>query len=929
MNVGIITINANSVRNKKANIMLLVDKLKYTYHATILMLTDTRLHGEIDFFLPGFSLTQSNKHTDDSSPGGTAIAVPNTWDVEIVPSITESIQGFESVGILATPPGSHTLKLLSVYNHPQNHVPNHILTNFIDVKSNNKNVDGFIGGDFNCPHEAFHSRFSNIYGTGLLNQVTNSNLMVIENTEPTIYHHGEPNILDLFICEPRSYHMVEECYVEEPIGSDHLPLIAHIVIPTNRNGFSQKTKTFFDANAFKEELSVELTQFDATCNSKSEVDQKLKQLTDMIQAQKAKHTQVKPWRHKRSYLPKEILSWIKTRKDLLKEMKKAQSPDVRRAFSRLYNRANNIVKDLLNEHDNSERERTILEMQYEKDSSKMWKKYNRLKEELQPSNATKRPLINENGEKISAPEDKAEIFAKRLENVHQTPRHPLFDHQFEEHINTFVQQNENLFNEQEYPTNQEDDGHHMLQPITTSDFKEKLGMAKSSSAPGDDQVTYALLKQSPDILFTKLIMILNFCLQIGYFPKQWKAAKVVMVQKPGKDHTNPKSYRPISLLPAISKVFERILCERLVNFLEENDLLNKYQAGYRKGRSTQEHIFRLAQQVYNGFKNRECTYATFLDCEAAFDAVWTKGLLYKMHQLNLPKNFLRILSSFLKDRTLKVHVDGSVSREVQLQAGTPQGSCLSPILFCIHVNDLPFHEMISCNPSQFADDIGLFATGRKIQDAASSMQEALKKVENWCKKWRVKLAPSKTNVVVFTKCHKAHSDRPSLFLFNEELSYTEEATFLGVKFNSSLTWEPQIRALIAKAQPRLNLIKALSTSHGSNNIEMLLKLYKAIVWPIFEYSSIAHVNAAQCHQIKLQRIQNAAIRSILKLPAYIHTDILHDASGLPHLHQHIIQFGKKRLQTMLRQSPILQEVVDQFNQVSEVTTWRSPLEYLL
>ena len=83
----------------------------------------------------------------------------------------------------------------------------------------------------------------------------------------------------------------------------------------------------------------------------------------MIQAQKAKHTQVKPWRHKRSYLPKEILSWIKTRKDLLKEMKKSQSPDVRRAFSQLYNRANNIVKDLLNEHDSNERERTMRKIQ--------------------------------------------------------------------------------------------------------------------------------------------------------------------------------------------------------------------------------------------------------------------------------------------------------------------------------------------------------------------------------------------------------------------------------------------------------------------------------------------------------------------------------------------------------------------------------------
>ena len=928
LNIGLLTINANSVRNKKANIMHLVEKLKDTYNEIILMLNDTRLHSGVDFFLPGFSLTRADKHTEDSTSGGTAIAVPNTWDIELVQSLTESSLGYESVGILTTPPGSQTIKLLSIYNHPQNHVPQHLLTSFLNVKSNNKDVDGFIGGDFNCPHEAFNSRFSNIYGTGLLNHVTNMNLVVLHNTEPTIYHHGEPNILDLFICEPRSLSMVEECYVEESVGSDHLPLLAHIVL-TNRRSLSQRTKTFFDAQAFKEDLSIELTKFDATCNSKSEVDQKLRQLTDLIQEQKAKHTQVKPWRHKRSQLPQEILSWIQTRKDLLKEMKKAQTADTKKGFSQLYNRANKIVKDLLYEHDNKERESAILEMQYEKDSSKMWKRYNRLKEELQPTNAAKRPLINENGEKISMPENKAEIFARRLEKVHQTPRHPLFDQQFEDEVGAHIRTHESLFNEQEHPTNDEDNAHHLLQPITTTDFKSKLGMAKISSAPGDDQVTYSLLRQSPDILVTKLILILNFCLLIGYFPKQWKAAKVIMVQKPGKDHTNPKSYRPISLLPAISKIFERILCERLVNFLEENNLLNKYQAGYRKGRSTQEHIFRLAQQVYNGFKNRECTYATFLDCEAAFDAVWTNGLMYKLHKLNLPTNFLRILCSFLKDRTLKVHVDGSVSREVKLRAGTPQGSCLSPILFCIHVNDIPFHEMVGCQPSQFADDIRLFVKGRKIKDVANAMQGALQKVEMWCRKWRVKLAPSKTNVVVFSKCYKAHDDRPPLFLFTEELSYTDEATFLGVKFNASLTWEPQTRALISKAVPRLNLIKALSTTQGQNNIEMLLKLYKAIVWPVFEYSSIAHVNAARCHQIKLQRIQNAAIRSILKLPSYIHTDILHDASGLPQLYEHTVEFGKKRLQSMLQTSPILQGVIDQFNLVSGVTTWKSPLEYLL
>ena len=598
------------------------------------MLNDTRLHGGLDFSLPGFSMIRGDKNTGDSTPGGLAIAVPITWDVQQVPSITDSGNGYESVGILAAPPKGPPIKLLSLYNHPQNHAPQHLFREFINVKSNNRDVDGFIGGDLNCPHEAFSSRFSNVYGTGLLNLVNNMNLLVVEIEEPTIFHHGEPNILDLFICEPRSLQLIQECFVGDSIGSDHLPLIAHARLYTQASsGCPQRTKTFFDSAKFKEELKEELVDLDALCNSKSDVDIKLNQITNAIQKQKEKHTKSRPWRHKRLTIPHDILSWIQTRKNLLKEMKKAQTVELKRAFSQLYNKANRIVKDLLNEFDEAEKEKAILEMQNERDSCRMWKRYKTLKNQLQPDNAIRRPITNAQGENISDPALKAEIFASRLESVHQTPTHPIFDQQFEDEVVNFIQTHESLFNEQELPSADDDNSHPMLLPITKSEFKQKLGLGKSSSAPGSDGITYGLLKICPDILFEKLIEILNFCMLIGYFPKQWKDAKVIMLQKPGKDHTTPKNYRPISLLPAISKVFERLICERLVEFLEDNKLLNNYQAGYRKGRSTQEHIFRLAQQVYNGFKSQQCTYAIFLDCEAAFDAVWRDGLMYKLHHL--------------------------------------------------------------------------------------------------------------------------------------------------------------------------------------------------------------------------------------------------------------------------------------------------------
>ena len=128
--------------------------------------------------------------------------------------------------------------------------------------------------------------------------------------------------------------------------------------------------------------------------------------------------------------------------------------------------------------------------------------------------------------------------------------------------------------------------------------------------------------------------------------------------------------------------------------------------------------------------------------------------MYKMYLLNLPSNFLRLLCSFLTDRTLRVHVEGSISRLINLAAGTPRGSCISPILFNIHVNDIPFDQMLQlhCHPSQFADDTGIYGSGEDAQMVANNVQKSLNVMEKWCTKWRINLChivhkvPHKTQI---------------------------------------------------------------------------------------------------------------------------------------------------------------------------------------
>ena len=891
------------------------------------MLNDTRLNQNTEFNLPGFSIIRTDKNTNDSSAGGTAIAIPSSWDAEIISNISEAGNGYESTGIITLAPNCKPLKLLSIYNHPQKHIPEHLLENFIRTKHNNQYISGLIAGDLNCPHEAFSSRFSNIYGTNLLNVINNLDLMVLDNEEPTTYHRGEPNILDLILCEPRSFPIVQECFVGESVGSDHLPLIAHVILNSTISPNVAHSKKILNTEKFNEEVKQHMLSFDANCSNLQEVDQKIEEITSMLKNLQEKNTEEKRFRYKRLNLPPELLEWIKIRKMLLKHLKKANDIAERTDLSKLYNRANKIVKDQLNQFDRNRKAETVEKMQSAKNTSKMWHLYKGLKNDLEPKNSLKRPLINPNGEKVFDSESKAELFADRLESIHQTPTGAQFDQNFHDEVSNFIATNDQIFSP--ISSSEPLETHDMLHSIDASQVEAVIRESKKGSSPGGDGISYDLLKKCPSILFLKLAIIYNVCLNIGYFPKSWKEAKITMLQKPGKDHSDPKGYRPISLLPVLGKVFEKILCQRLTSFLEQNKLISKYQAGYQKGRSTQEHILRLSQQVFNGFKEQKCTIAVFLDVEAAFDAVWTDGLLYKLHQLNIPSAFLRVLSSFLTQRKLEVHEGNNKSRPVHLKAGTPQGSCLSPILFSIFVNDIPFNQMDNCSPSQFADDTCIWSTNSSTIIAADSVQKALKKLEEWCSKWRVKLSPSKTKVLLFSKCPKAHQTKPPLVLFGEHLSYSDEATFLGVKFNASLTWEPQIRSLIAKAQPRINLLRAMSSFNRTGEVDMLLSLYKAIVRPIFEYSAIAHINAATCHHLKLQRLQNAAIRHILKLPRYLSVDILHDASGLPMLHDHLITFGKKRLSSLKEKSPLIPDVIDQFNRISHITKWKSPLEYLL
>ena len=335
----------------------------------------------------------------------------------------------------------------------------------------------------------------------------------------------------------------------------------------------------------------------------------------------------------------------------------------------------------------------------------------------------------------------------------------------------------------------------------------------------------------------------------------------------------------------------------------------------------------------NGFKTRQCTAGLFLDVKKAFDTVWKNGLKFKIQNIGLSKQIENILFSFLDDRTLCVFENGIWSQKVDLEAGTPQGSILSPILYLIYMNDAT--DCLDTNQvaaSQYADDIGTWATGDTVAGTIANIQRNLTRLEQWCKKWMVVLNPVKSQLVIFTKCfrHKSEMEKNNfkVKLFGHDITITTEAIFLGVIFDQRLTWEPQIRKLTTRAYQRLNLLRRISTLAKEPNPNILAQLYKSIIIPIFEYGSICYINAAEVHMEKLQLLQNMALRITTKSPRYISITDLHDCTGFGPISDHLISFAKRRFEVMRQHSPILESSIRRYDQVKHILANRSPLDVL-
>ena len=346
------------------------------------------------------------------------------------------------------------------------------------------------------------------------------------------------------------------------------------------------------------------------------------------------------------------------------------------------------------------------------------------------------------------------------------------------------------------------------------------------------------------------------------------------------------------------KPFERVIEKRLRKLLEDNGFFSKYQSGFRKSKSTNDHLFRLSHTIMESFIRGEHVIVAFLDVEKAFDNVWHNGLRYKIYQLGLPSKLCRWLSYFLVGRVIQVKIEGFLSPKVFPKAGVLQGSNLSQLLFLIYVNDMPNPSHHLTDKSQFADDANQWAVSKNIDSAVEYLQIDLDKLARWYAKWRIKLNPEETKVIIFSKSQIAIRALPALSLYGDLLSYYPHIKFLCITFDNRMTFTKHFEEILERCNHKFHRLRILVNKKWGPSPETILQIYKQCVRPLFEYGIVYTVTVSETVITEIQRVQNSFLRLALCLPKFVSACLLHEASGLPYVRERLISVGQNHLARM-------------------------------
>ena len=387
--------------------------------------------------------------------------------------------------------------------------------------------------------------------------------------------------------------------------------------------------------------------------------------------------------------------------------------------------------------------------------------------------------------------------------------------------------------------------------IFTPGVTKLLSKIKVSKASGPDNIPNMVLKECAAELSPAVTCIFQRSIDSGTLPADWTSANIAPVFKKGDRH-KAENYRPVSLTSVLSKILEHSICHSMMSHFDTYKVLSNLNHGFRSGFSPETQLAVTIDDLAKKLDKNLQTDVIILDFSKAFDTVPHDRLLHKLFSYGIRGQLHTWFTNYLK-RTMRVIVEGELSSEAEVLSGVPQGTVLGPILFLVHINDLP--DCVSSSVRLFADDCLLYRVINSIDDHIA-LQSDLKALEKWSNDWGMKFNA--------TKCYVLPIKKKSSYFYQLNNTILQEVTsnpYLGINISNDLKWSNHINSVCKKASSTLGFVRRnlLNSPKASR-----LTAYISLVRSLLEYGSIIWDPYVQKDIDKLERIQRQAARFICR-----------------------------------------------------------------
>lgn len=788
---------------------------------------------------------------------GVAIAIKKNINYKLIDNFEEEVLAIQ----ITTTQGP--IIIATVYSPPRRpQLPANDL-----LKLSNYNIPVYILGDLNARHSSLGSTNNNQAGITLNNIINTGKLMHIGPNFYTFLGRKNGSAPDIILSNNKTFH--NHHAQQGPLtGSDHLPIIFHlstspIQVPTKRKLELSKA----DWHKYTEILKRQTT-LDLNNKPTQEIEVEIRKTHNNIKEAAKQTIPISKYKTLPYNKTTDEMRLIQTQyTNLINYVNIYGSSEYHKSLLTLLQ--SKLQTEYQKQSISKWNEMIETVNEYPKSSKEFWRDIFRMSGN---SNNDEIPyLVDQNGNKIHTDEERENAFRREWGKIFQITEeeNEQFDQEHEITITDWMNTRQeritpdNIINKNKL---------NEVGEITLGELMHSLRKFKEK-APGFSGITKNMILNTPSNIKETLKEIYNSSLAAGYFPQEFKTAKMIFIPKPNKDKKRVGNYRPISLLEITAKLFEKILNTRLLKFLEENNILNDRQHGFRTKKGTTSAIALATEIIAQETAQRNQVNIVLRDVSKAFDKVWHTGLQYKLLQCNLPTQYEKILSHYLQNRTAKINIGNYTGPDIPLLSGVPQGSCISPTLYILYTADTPppapYSEYI-----QFADDITQIITypGKSTQIMANHTIRAIEQINKYEQKWKIKTNRQKFKIIPLAKINT----KP-IIINNEHYPYSQEGSMLGITINKK-GYNSFMNNKKNKARNALTKIKRFNKLSKTNK----QLLYTSLVRSVMEYPPVPIHAFTKTKLYSLQSTQNLALKYIhnVKYPTLISSQELHHRSTL-------------------------------------------------